>query len=375
MPALSSTLLIINTGSSSVKFQLFKHHQNDWRLLAKGMIQEIGLTPEFIGTNHVQSTEETLVLPITINHEEAIRSILTWVEQQHFADSITAIAHRVVHGGSFFQKSVRVTPEIITSLKNLCPFAPLHQGHNIKGIEICHEIKPNVPQVACFDTAFHASHTPLFINYALPESIRSLGIRRYGFHGLSYEWIMHHLRTNHDPLAKQRIVAAHLGNGASLCAIDNGISIDTTMGLTALDGLPMGTRCGSLDPGVVIYLARDVGLSIDNIENILYTESGLKGLSDYSSNVRLLQTSNNPKARYALDYFCLKTAQMISMMVISLGGIDGLIFTGGIGENAPLIRNKIIAHLNCLKPFEVRVIPANEEKIMAMQALALIADS
>jgi len=408
----SPTLLVINTGSSSVKFQLFKPDSNELTLLAKGMIQEIGSAPVFNAMNYTQSFEfkashppSDLQQKITVraplicrdaapsprvrgegkkegsyveepspsanNHENAIRCILNWLEAQHLTDSLMAVAHRVVHGGSMFQQSVIVTPEIISSLKSLCPFAPLHQPHNLKGIEIIQELKPNIPQIACFDTAFHAQHTPLFTHYALPESIRALGIRRYGFHGLSYEWIVHQLRTNNDPLANQRIVVAHLGNGSSLCAIHAGVSVDTTMGFTALDGLPMGTRCGSLDPGVIIYLARDIGLSMDEIENILYTESGLKGLSNATNDVRLLQESDDQNARFALDYFCLKTAQMISMMMISLGSMDGLIFTGGIGENATLIREKIIAHLHCLKPFETRIIPTNEEKIMAIQAMKL----
>ena len=372
MSTQSTTLLVINTGSSSVKFQLFKQDSNELTLLAKGIIQEISSAPVFNAMDYTQSIELKEPSPKANNHEEAIRCMLNWLEERHLTDNLMTVAHRVVHGGSLFQQSVIVTPDIITSLKSLCPFAPLHQSHNLKGIEIIQELKPNIPQIACFDTAFHAQHTPLFTHYALPEFIRALGIRRYGFHGLSYEWIVHELRTNNDPLANQRIVVAHLGNGSSLCAINAGLSIDTTMGLTALDGLPMGTRCGSLDPGAIIYLARDMGLSIDEIENILYTESGLKGLSNATNDVRLLQESDDPNARYALDYFCLKTAQMISMMMISLGGMDGLIFTGGIGENATLIREQIMTHLHCLKPFETRIISTNEEKIMAIQAMKLI---
>ena len=372
MSTQSTTLLVINTGSSSVKFQLFEQDSNELTLLAKGIIQEIRSAPIFNAMDYTQSIELKEPSPSANNHENAIRCILNWLEERHLTDNLMTVAHRVVHGGSLFQQSVIVTPDIITSLKSLCPFAPLHQSHNLKGIEIIQELKPNIPQIACFDTAFHAQHTPLFTHYALPEFIRALGIRRYGFHGLSYEWIVHELRTNNDPLANQRIVVAHLGNGSSLCAINAGLSIDTTMGLTALDGLPMGTRCGSLDPGAIIYLARDMGLSIDEIENILYTESGLKGLSNATNDVRLLQESDDPNARYALDYFCLKTAQMISMMMISLGGMDGLIFTGGIGENATLIREQIMTHLHCLKPFETRIISTNEEKIMAIQAMKLI---
>jgi len=231
---------------------------------------------------------------------------------------------------------------------------------------------PNTLQIACFDTAFHAHHTPIFTQYALPQWLRDKGIRRYGFHGLSYEWIVHYLH-QHDPkLAVGKIIAAHLGNGASLCAIKNGISIDTTMGMTALDGLPMGTRCGSLDPGIGIYMARELGLSPAEIESILYKESGLLGLSGLSNDVAILQESTQAKALFALDFFCLRSAQLMGMMAVALGGVDGIIFTGGIGENSEFVRNKILDHLEFLQPYMIRIIPANEERMMAMQSIKLI---
>lgn len=192
------------------------------------------------------------------------------------------------------------------------------------------------------------------------------------FHGLSYEWIAHALRQNKPTLAKGRIIAAHLGNGASLCAMSNGISIDTTMGMTALDGLPMGTRCGNIDPGAVIYMIRELGLSPEEAESILYHESGLKGLSNWTHDVRLLQESNEPEVRFALNYFCMKTVQLMGMMAVALGGVDGMVFTGGIGENSSLIRDKVLGHLAFLKPFESCVIPANEERVMAMHKLSIL---
>ena len=227
-------------------------------------------------------------------------------------------------------------------------------------------------QIACFDTAFHAQHTPLFTTYALPEHLREQGIRRYGFHGLSYEWIAYSLRQNEPELAKGRVIAAHLGNGASLCAMRNGISIDTTMGMTALDGLPMGTRCGTLDPGVVIYMIRELKLSSNDAESILYHQSGLLGLSDWTHDVRLLQGSNESKARFALDYFCMRAAQLAGMMAVALGGIDGIVFTGGIGENSNFIRDTILHHLDFLRPFEVRVIKADEGRMMAMHTMSVL---
>jgi acetate kinase len=277
-----------------------------------------------------------------------------------------------VHGGTLFTRSVKVTPEIIKSLKTLIPLAPLHQGHNLAGIEIIAEQEPKILQIACFDTAFHSTHTPLFNTYALPKSMAEAGIRRYGFHGLSYEWVLHYLRQNHSSLADKRLVVAHLGNGASLCAINNGRSIDTTMGLTALDGLPMGTRCGELDPGAVIYMIRNLGLSPDEVESMLYNKSGLLALSELSSDVRILEASQTPKAQAALNYFCLKTAQFIGAMAVAIQGMDGLIFTGGIGEHSAMVRNSIRSHLSFLPSFQTQVVSANEENMMAMHALALI---
>jgi acetate kinase len=239
-------------------------------------------------------------------------------------------------------------------------------------IDIISKINPDILQIACFDTAFHADHDPLFTSYALPEKWRDKGIRHYGFHGLSYEWIAYALRRDEHVLATGRIIAAHLGNGASLCAMHNGVSIDTTTGMTALDGLPMGTRCGNLDPGAVIYIIRDLNLSPDEVEHILYSESGLLGLSGSTNNVKELQESADKNAQFALDYFSLKVAQFMGAMAVALGGVDGVIFTGGIGEHSAFVRDKILARIAFMKPFEVRVIPANEERMMAMQARACL---
>ena len=213
---------------------------------------------------------------------------------------------------------------------------------------------------------------PLFTEYALPQKIRDKGVRRYGFHGLSYEWIATVLRRDEPMLAQGRIIAAHLGNGSSLCAMRNGVSIDTSMGMTALEGLPMGTRCGNLDPGAVIYMIRELGFSPDEAEHCFYNESGLLGLSGQTNDVKTLQDSDTAKARFALDYFALKAAQFIGMMAVALGGVDGIVFTGGIGENSAFMCEKILGHIAFLKPFDVRVIPANEERIMAMHAQSLL---
>lgn len=370
----NSGILVINSGSSSIKFQLFE--QSSLEVLARGKISNINTTPRFTASTMQLNQEEiqqtTSNFPENYTYKEALRYILTWIETYFKQWEISCVAHRVVHGGPYFTNSVQISSEVIRKLKRLCSLAPLHQPHNLAAIELLEELKPDITQIACFDTAFHAGHTRLFIEYALPETLRSQGIRRFGFHGLSYEYLVYKLRQSEPSLVKGRIVAAHLGNGASLCAIKNGVSIDTSMGMSALDGLPMGTRCGNLDPGVVLYILKSLGLTADELEHMLYNESGLKGLSGWTNDVRLLEACDNQDATFALDFFCMKTAQYIAMMAVSLGGIDAIIFTGGIGENSALIRQKILQVLDFLKPFEVRTIKTNEEKIMAMHAIQII---
>ena len=367
----SGIILAINAGSSSVKFQVFDPSL-DLELLAKGSIDNLGGAPCFAATEEKTQVTDRKPLPATCTHEAAFRLILGWIERQNEDWQITAIAHRIVHGGTAFRDSVRVTPEVIERLRALSPFAPLHEPHNLAAIEIIGELRPGIIQIACFDTAFHANHKPLFTEYALPQKMRDKGIRRYGFHGLSYEWIATVLRRDEPELARGRIIVAHLGNGASLCAMRDGVSIDTTMGMTALEGLPMGRRCGTLDPGAVIFMIRDLGLTPNETEHCLYNESGLLGLSGRTNDVKLLQDSDDPKAIFALDYFALKVAQSMGMMAVALGGVDGIVFTGGIGENSSFMREKILSRLAFLKPFEVRVIPANEERMMAIHARSLL---
>lgn len=356
---MTGSLLVLNTGSSSVKFRLFSLAP-DMPLLAGGKVSDIGGTPVF----HVE--KEKRILAVNTSHNTALDTILQWLNENNHEDGIKAAAHRIVHGGTHYTTPVLLTPEVMENLRSLEKLAPLHQPHNLAGINILAEKAPDLKQYGCFDTAFHAAHDPLFSSFALPRAIRDQGVHRYGFHGLSYDWIAHCLRTDFPHLAQGRVVAAHLGNGASLCAIKNGASVDTTMGMTALDGLPMGTRCGSIDAGVILYMLRDLGLTADQVENILYEESGLKGLSGISNDVKTLSESTADSARFALDYFALKAAQGIAAMAVSIGGMDGLIFTGGIGENSQIIRQKILNHLPFLPDFESHVIPANEERGMAL---------
>ncbi|MFH1158703.1 MAG: acetate kinase [Pseudomonadota bacterium] len=344
---MTKTILVINTGSSSVKASLFAADA-PLTLMARKHIDRIGSTP--------QDT-----------HENALRAILDWSKEQN--GSLSAVAHRVVHGGDLFSDPVAVTPPVLEQLRRFSPLVPLHQPNNLLAIEIFNRLRPELLQIACFDTAFHAGHDPLFTAYALPKSLADKGIRRYGFHGLSYEWVSHVLRRDDPELAGGRVIVAHLGSGASLCALLKGKSIDSTLGMTALDGLPMGTRCGSLDPGALIYMMRDLKISPDEVERLLHYDSGLKGLSGITNDVRTLLASKDPKAAFAIDYFCLKTAQFMGMMAVSLGGVDGIVFTGGVGENAAPVRDAILARVGFLGTFKTLIVPADEERVMAMHAM------
>ncbi len=356
-------LLTLNTGSSSIKFRLFGLEKS-LLLLAGGKISDIGGRPVFSALREGGKPENP-ALSESLSYEEAIDLILKWIDGQRF--TLKAAAHRIVHGGERYAAPVKLDGTAMEYLRGLEPLAPLHQPHNLAAVDILRRRQPDLQQYGCFDTAFHARHDPLFHEFALPQSVRDKGVKRYGFHGLSYNWIAHCLRSDYPHLVNGKVVAAHLGNGASLCAMKDCKSIDTTMGMTALDGLPMGTRCGALDAGAVLYMIRALGLSPEETEDLLYNESGLKGLSGLANDVKVLSESADEKAVFALKYFALKTAQYIAVMAASLGGMDALIFTGGIGENAANIRTMILDRLSFLPPFEHHIIPANEERAMAIE--------
>jgi acetate kinase len=297
-----------------------------------------------------------------------------------------------VHGGATFTASVRIDHQVMESLSKLESLAPLHQPHNLSGIRICAALQPRVPQVACFDTAFHRTMDSVTRRLGLPRAYEEEGVQRYGFHGLSYEYIAQRLRTIDPDLAKGRVIVAHLGNGASLCAMQDGRSVDTTMSFTALDGLLMGTRPGTLDPGAVTYLMRERTMSAAEIEDLLYHRSGLLGISGISSDMRTLLANNNPHAREAVDLFVFRAAREIGALAASLGGLDGLVFTAGIGEHASEIRSRICARCSWLGvvPDEsanragrmritteasrtlVYVIPTDEEKMIARHTVSHI---
>jgi acetate kinase len=362
-------LLVLNTGSSSLKFQALRYDTFD--LLASGQVSGIGGAARFATTLHETGAKASTELP-DADHEAALAAVLDYIDRHDDGWRLRAVVHRVVHGGAMFSEPVIVTPAIFSQLRTLIPLAPLHQPHNLAGIGASARLAGHAPDIACFDTAFHARHDPLFQSFALPLRLRDAGVRRYGFHGLSYEWIARELARTRPDLAQRRIVVAHLGNGASLCAMRGGASVDTTMGMTALDGLPMGTRSGAIDPGAVTYLIRELGFDADSVDRLLYEESGLKGLSGIASDVRTLVASESPDAAFALDYFALKVAQYVAAMAVSIGGIDALVFTGGIGENAVSVREAIVARLRFLGDVEILVIPANEERMMALQARQLL---
>ncbi|MFA5040118.1 MAG: acetate/propionate family kinase [Bdellovibrionales bacterium] len=367
------TLLILNAGSSSVKFQLFACSEGLPRL-ATGSVTGIGSIPVLVATRDDNNQKIKIILDMDETQKRAVWQIVDWVDEQKAGWKIIAVVHRFVHGGLDFFEPMYITSHVFHKLKKLIPLALLHQPHHLAAVGVITRNMPFIPQIACFDTAFHSHHEPKFTYYALPQSLNDKGIRRYGFHGLSYAWIAQTMKKDYPDLAKGRVVVAHLGNGSSLCAINNGHGVDSTMGMSVLDGLPMGTRCGSIDPGVLIFMLRELCMSVDEVEDVLYKKSGLKGMSGGLSNdVKTLLESDDPLAKYALDYFSTYIAKHIASMATSMDGIDALVFTGGIGENAAPVRDAVVGHLKYMNIPHVLVIPTNEERYMAEQGMALLA--
>lgn len=363
------TILTLNAGSSSLKFRVFA--REGLALLAKGAVSRIGAEAELAAT--LTGTEETRrVLPPGADHTAALEAVIEYIDAHDDGWRMEAVAHRVVHGGLGHTRATLVTPEVIEELTALVPFAPLHQPHNLAAMAASRRLVGDVPDIACFDTAFHTGRDPLFTHFALPREFHDKGVRRYGFHGLSYQWLSHVLAKDHPDLRGARVIAAHLGNGASLCAMRDGVSVDTTMGMTAVDGVPMGTRSGALDPGAILLLRRSFGMELEEIEDLIYNRAGLLGLSGKTNDVAALLKDESPEARFALDYFALRCAQAAAGLAVSLGGIDAMVFTGGIGENAAPVRAAILRHMAHLGAFDVLTIAANEEKMMAMEAVAIL---
>ncbi|MHA6264532.1 acetate/propionate family kinase [Arenibacterium sp. CAU 1754] len=372
-----SILLTLNAGSSSIKFAVYRDGDEP-ELLQAGQVENLGPIARLILKGDGGGTSE--IGPA--DHAGAVRAILRAVAPVLDGEKVAGVGHRIVHGGKTFGEPVELSPEVIDQLTALIPLAPLHQPHNLAAVAAAQEAFPDAVQVGCFDTAFHRGHP--FVNdaFALPRKYYDQGVRRYGFHGLSYDYVSGVLQRDWPELARGRVVVAHLGNGASMCAIRSGQSIGSTMGFSALDGLPMGTRCGQLDPGVLLYLM-DQGMSSAEITTMLYKESGLKGLSGISHDMRTLLASDAEHARQAIDYYVFRIKRELGAMAAVMGGLDGVVFCGGVGENATEIRARVLSGMGFLGleldlqanaenqtrigfgPIRVMVINTDEEQVIA----------
>jgi acetate kinase len=335
--------LVFNAGSSSLKFSAFARPANtEWQLASRGQIEGIGTAPRLSardaqGRRLIDKSLDTTVR----DQRSALDAMAEWLRSTYGPARVLGVGHRVVHGGVSYTAPTIVTPQVLADLRRLEPLAPLHQPHNLAAIEAVRERLPDVQQVACFDTSFHRTQGPLAQLVPLPRQIRDGGVQRYGFHGISYEYIAAVLPHVAPAIAGGRVIVAHLGSGASLCALNNGKSVDCSLGFTALEGLCMGTRPGSVDPGVILHMFHTLGLTAKDVATILYKKSGLLGISGISADMRVLLQSPEPEARLAVDYFVYRAAKEIGALVAVLGGIDGIVFTAGIGENSPEIRERI----------------------------------
>jgi acetate kinase len=340
---MAECIAVVNAGSSSVKFA-FYDSAGEETLMLRGQVEQIGVSPSLSVSGPDGTEVEQRSWPAEgFGHMQAMKAILETAREHLAGSTINGVGHRVVHGGTLFTAPIRISDAIIAELEELSPLAPLHQPHNLAPIKAIAENMPDIPQVACFDTAFHQSQPHLAHTFALPRELSEAGIRRYGFHGLSYDYVSHKLLEVAPEIATKRLIIAHLGNGASLCALHEGRSVATTMGFTAVEGLMMGTRCGSIDPGVLIYLMDERGMGARELEMLVYKQSGLLGVSGISSDMRTLRASNDPKAKEAIDLFIYRIVREIGSLAAALGGLDGLVFTGGIGQRDLKTRSEVAA--------------------------------
>ncbi|MBV9053926.1 MAG: acetate/propionate family kinase [Hyphomicrobiales bacterium] len=341
---MNPTILVLNAGSSSVKFSLFGALRRPSRgdVLCEGQCEGLGHRAHLIAKDARGTVLVDRQLRPETSHEQALKVVLSWIEQQFSGSDIIAAGHRIVHGGARFTAPVRIDADVVAELRRLIPLAPLHQPHHVAAIEALSRLHPRMAQIACFDTAFHHTQPREAAHFALPRRMTEEGVRRYGFHGLSYEYIAGILPESVGPqLADGKVVVAHLGNGASMCAMHARKSVATTMGMTPLDGLAMGERCGSLDPGVVLYLMQEKGLAASAISDLLYRASGLLGVSGVSGDMRELLASKSPDAAEAVDLFVYRICRELGSLAAALGGVDLLVFTAGIGEHAWQIRRSV----------------------------------
>ena len=384
--------LVLNAGSSSLKFSVFERPVGErWHLESRGQVEGIGTSPRLIVKNEIGDSLANKDV-VAKDGDEAIAALAEWLRSMYGGSRVLGVGHRVVHGGARFSGPTILNREVMQELYQFVPLAPLHQPYNLAAIEAVFERLPDVPQVACFDTSFHRGQPEVAELIPLPRELREQGVQRYGFHGISYEFIASVLPLYAPGISNGRVIVAHLGSGASLCAMKDRKSVDSTLGFTALDGLCMGTRPGALDPGVVLHLFQGLNLSAKEVETLLYKKSGLIGISEISSDMRDLLGREEPAARLALDYFVYRAAKEIGALAAVLGGIDALVFTAGIGENSPEIRQRICEASAWLgieidadannenrttistasSKASVWVIPTNEELMIAKQTGALL---
>jgi acetate kinase len=334
--------LTLNAGSSSLKFSVYRRGDAaGWSVDARGQIDGIGTSTRFAVSDGAGARLADDAMGSLADGRAAIEALAGWLRSRYRGGRVLGVGHRVVHGGPRYTRPTVVTPEVLDDLRALMPLAPLHQPYNLAAIEAVEERLPGVPQVACFDTSFHRGQPAVAEVVPLPRELCLSGVQRYGFHGLSYEYIASVLPEAAPEIARGRVIVAHLGSGASMCALKDGKSVDSTLGFTALDGLCMGTRPGALDPGVVLYLFQTLGLSAKDVETVLYKKSGLIGISGISNDMRVLLASQEPGARLAVEYFVYRAAKELGALAAALGGVDGLVFTAGIGENSAEIRKRI----------------------------------
>ncbi len=340
---MSDAVLVLNAGSSSIKFSVFLVENHEPDLVCRGQVEALFTSPHFIAKNAEGQVvgEKSWGEGVKLGHEGAIEHLRTFLRERKGTVHLAAVGHRVGHGGVHYAQPVRVDEKVLADLERLIPLAPLHQPHNLAPIGLMLKRVPEVLQVACFDTAFHRTNPLLAEMFALPRAMTEAGLRRYGFHGLSYEYIASILPRQAPKAAKGKTVVLHLGNGSSMCALKAGQSVATTMGFSPLDGLPMGTRCGSLDPGVMIFLMDHKKMDARALEKLLYSQSGLLGVSGISSDVRTLLESADPNAKLALDLFVYRIGRELGSLASALGGLDAIVFTAGIGENAGVIRERV----------------------------------
>jgi acetate kinase len=392
---MADAIAVLNAGSSSIKYSLFLLRGDALQLSLRGQVEGLYTHPRFVAKDAAGEllVETTWAEGLELGHEGALEHLVPYVKQHLGRDTLAAIGHRVVHGGMEYTRPVRMDAAVLESLRQFEPLAPLHQPHNLAPIRLLLERQPDLPQVACFDTAFHRSNPEVAQMFALPAEFHAQGVRRYGFHGLSYEYIASVLPQVDERAASGRTVVLHLGNGASMCALQGGRSVASTMGFTAVDGLPMGTRCGALDPGVILYLLDQRGMDVRAIEKMVYSQSGLLGVSGISSDMRALLASDDPRARTAIDLYLYRIRRELGSLAASLGGLDAIVFTAGIGEHAAFIRERICADAAWLgveldaaanakggprisapgSRVAAWVVPTNEELMIARHTRALVA--